>query len=344
MGLKLVGPASGISRVLKGAAGYRESAADDAPDEESLAQAQLRRWLKREVPRAEAAKQAVGMFVPAAIALGFATEWAMRAVQPVATEVLMHGTIWAAFLGASYATRGRKHLAIDALSRMLPDRGRRFLVGVSATLGAFVAMALGTGVYRTLMESVHTANNQVQEMVRNGVTAAVDRQFEFQFIIPAGFGLIGLRLLLHAFHEFVAALAGGRAPAAPPHQTLRRSAPPRTRARGGAAGAPAIERADAPRWWCRALRSRAREVTAGSTVFKPALAMALLAALVVVAPFMARKGQGPAEHGAPLFRGTAAHIAMAAVLVVAILAVMRYGLVPNIRGDPRWGWAWRSSP
>lgn len=336
VGLKFAGPASGVSRVLKGAAGYRESADAPTEEEETYAQVTLRRWLKREVPREKATGQAVGIFLPAAIALGFATEWAMRAVQPVASDVLMHGTIWAAFLGASYATRGRKHLAIDALSRMLPDRGRRFLVGVSATLGAFVAMALGTGVYRTLMESVHTANTQVQEMVRNGVTASVDRQFEFQFIIPAGFGLIGLRLLLHAFHEFVAAQAGG---GSEPHVVTQDAAAIAAAAHTGPAEEPrepsAIERATKSEVIVAVVALLALlGATAGSTVFKPALALALLAAVVVVAPFVTRKGPGPAEAEAPLFRGTTTHIVVSALLVVGILAVMRFGLAPNIRSIP----------
>ena len=38
-----------------------------------------------------------------AIVLGAATEWLMRAVLPIASDVLLHGTIRAAFLGASFA-------------------------------------------------------------------------------------------------------------------------------------------------------------------------------------------------------------------------------------------------
>src|SRR5262245_25133674 len=59
-----------------------------------------------------------------------------------ADDVLMNGTVWAAFLGASFATRGRKHLAIDALGRILPDRARRIMVAVSSTFGCVVAAAL----------------------------------------------------------------------------------------------------------------------------------------------------------------------------------------------------------
>src|ERR1044071_988287 len=63
--------------------------------------------------------------------------WAQRL-----DDVLLNGTIWAAFLGASFATRGRRHLAIDALGRLLPDRARRAGVAISATFGDLVAFAL----------------------------------------------------------------------------------------------------------------------------------------------------------------------------------------------------------
>jgi TRAP-type C4-dicarboxylate transport system permease small subunit len=180
-----------------------------APTEPAPAEALLKRFLGKDLPRQAAVTQAVLFFVPVAIALGALTEWLMRAVLPVASDVLLHGTIWAAFLGASFATRGRRHLAIDALSRLLPDRGRRLVVGVSATMGAFVAFALAYGVYGNLQEASHQVIRTLEENRRNGVSSPIDRSFEFQYVIPAGFLFIGLRLLLHAFHEFVAAQAGG---------------------------------------------------------------------------------------------------------------------------------------
>ena len=86
------------------------------------AQALAKRLFKVDLPRGAALARLAIPLVPAAIALGFGTERLMRAVLPAAGDVLMHGTMWAAFLGASFATRGRKHLAIDALSRLLPDQ------------------------------------------------------------------------------------------------------------------------------------------------------------------------------------------------------------------------------
>ncbi len=125
----------------------------------------------------------------------------------VAPDVLLHGTIWAALLGASYATRERRHLAIDALGRLLPDRTRRVVVAIAATFGAVVAFTFAHGLYHALLDQVATMHEQVRLLTERGIgKGEVDRSYEFQFIIPGAFVLIGARLLLHAFHEWVAAL------------------------------------------------------------------------------------------------------------------------------------------
>lgn len=136
--------------------------------------------------------------------LGFHHPW-LR----FSSDVLLHGTIWAAFLGASFATRGRRHLAIDALGRLLPDRSRRVVVAVASTLGAVVAFVLARGIYEALMAQVASAGEELRLLAERGIErGGVDRSYEFQFVIPAGFLLIAARLLLHAFHEWLAALRG----------------------------------------------------------------------------------------------------------------------------------------
>jgi tripartite ATP-independent transporter DctM subunit len=133
------------------------------------------------------------------------------------SDVLLHGTIWAAFLGASFATRGRRHLAIDALGRLLPDRVRRGVVAVAATFGAIVAFALAHGIYDALLDQVEKTHEQIQHLTASGVAGIVDRSYEFQFVIPAGFLLIGARLLLHAFHEWLAVIGRTGEPETPAH-------------------------------------------------------------------------------------------------------------------------------
>jgi len=124
-----------------------------------------------------------------------------------ASDILLHGTIWAAFLGASFATRGRRHLAIDALGRLLPDRARRVVVAIASTLGAVVAFLLARGIYEALLAQVASSGEAARLLVERGIVrGGVDRSYEFQFVIPAGFLLIAARLLLHSFHEWLAAL------------------------------------------------------------------------------------------------------------------------------------------
>jgi C4-dicarboxylate transporter DctM subunit len=311
-----------------------------APTEPAPAEGLVKRLLGRDLPRRAAVNQAIAMFAPAAIVLGAATEWLMRAVLPIASDVLLHGTIWAAFLGASFATRGRKHLAIDALSRLLPDRGRRLVVGVSATMGAFVAFALAQGVYGCLMEASHQVIRTLAENRRNGVSSPIDQSFEYQYVIPAGFLFIGLRLALHGFHEFVAGLANYKAP-----KPATPMGDPVAAAHEGASVEepkvpPAVDRADATEIGIAlAALVGVIAVVAGSTIIKPVLGMCLLAAVTLVVPLINRKrntGSYDPPHADPYepVQGGPQHFAIAAVLVLTILAVMRYGLVPHIATIP----------
>lgn len=311
-----------------------------APTEPAPAEGLIKRYLGKDLPRRAAVNQAVMMFVPVALALGAVTERLMRAVLPIASDVLLHGTIWAAFLGASFATRGRKHLAIDALSRLLPDRGRRLVVGVSATMGAFVAFALAQGVYGCLLEASHQVIRTIEENRRNGVSSPVDQSFEFQYVIPAGFLFIGLRLALHGFHEFVAGLANYKAPT----RTSLVGDPVAAAHEGGAMEEPkvppAVDRADATEIGIAlAALIGVMGVVSGSSIVKPVAGMCLLAALTLIVPLINRKRNTgsydpPASDPYEPVQGKPQHFAIAAVLVVSILVGMRYGLVPHIATIP----------
>src|SRR5262249_45263639 len=95
-----------------------------------------------------------------------------------APDVLMHGTICAALLGASYATRERRHLAIDALGRLLPDRMRRVVVAIAATFGAVVAFTLARGLYLALIDQVAAVGEQERLLHERGIGGEADRSFE----------------------------------------------------------------------------------------------------------------------------------------------------------------------
>lgn len=312
------------------------------PSEPAPAEAVWKRLTGQALARRDAVVRSVLAFAPVAVVLGFATEYLMRAIQPRASDILMSGTIWAAFLGASYATRGRRHLAIDALSRLMPDRGRRLMVAISATLGAFVALALGQGILQCLGHAAHTAHEQMEQMRASGIALSVDRSYEFQYVLPGGFALIGLRLALHGFHEFAAALSGYVPPEAPNHSN--EPGP------GIDSDTPAVvEDVREPAQLFRATPGEVGvamasfvglfAITAGTTVFSSALLMGALAALVIAVPFLRRKqasGSFDAPHPDPVVRPTAspAQFAVAGAAVLGILGVMRFGLAPNLAAVP----------
>ena len=272
-----------------------------------------------------------------------------------ASDVLMHGTIWAAFLGASFATRSRKHLAIDALGRLLPDRARRVVVAVAATLGAVVALALARGIYEALVDQAHTTNEQVRQFASSGIAGAeIDRSFEFHFVIPAGFLLIALRLLLHGFHEFMAAV---RPP--PPPTPAERPHPRDSLDPGFSSEAPPAEAAlphelelkcppvsyAGPVEIGIALAALVALVilTAGTTVMGPIGLAVLVAAVTLVVPLVHRwrtRRELTAPYvppDAPAPRASIAQI-VAGVVGVAVVVGLAWVGIQNIQSIPiGWG-------
>jgi C4-dicarboxylate transporter DctM subunit len=250
-----------------------------------------------------------------------------------ASDVLLHGTIWAAFLGASLATRGRRHLAIDALGRLLPDRARRAVVAVAKSFGAIVAFALAYGIQQALLEQAAATAEQVRLFAERGIArASVDRSYEFQFVIVGGFALIGVRLLLHAFHEWLAAL--GRS-SSNPEQPLPAAEDERVApiSRAGAAEVGVALGALA----CLLVVAR------GSTVMAPLTIAVLLASAVLGVPLARRfrlSGSlaAPAPDRAVHARDTTAKAALLAL--GGVLAVVGASLagIRHIQAIPvAWG-------
>lgn len=273
-------------------------------------------------------------------------------------EAPMHATLWAAFLGASFATRGRRHLAIDVLGRLLPDRARRVTVGIAAALGAVVAFALSRGLYETLQAQATSVAEQIRQNVESGIaSASVDRSYQFHFIIPAGFLLIGARLLLHSFHEFMAALRGSAVGPRPPVEP----APDREKPAHGTTPANEALPADASSvdhearyapvsqagWLEVAIAIVALVVlivaTMGTTVFTPALVLSFVAALSLVIPLLLRyrerKSLVPtvASDGEASPPANVKEIVVGLLGVGAVIAFAKFG-IDHIHAIPMaWG-------
>ena len=93
-----------------------------------------------------------------------------------------HMVLWVAFLGAMLATRGRKHIAIDAVTRLLPRRPRNLVRIILDTLACVVSFLLARASLMFVLEEQAMG----MELI-SGVPAWVA-----QTVIPFGFAMISL--------------------------------------------------------------------------------------------------------------------------------------------------------
>lgn len=93
-----------------------------------------------------------------------------------------HMVLWVAFLGAMLATRGRKHIAIDAVTRLLPRRPRNVVRIVLDTLACVVSFLLARASLMFVLEE----RAMGMELI-SGVPAWLA-----QTVIPFGFAMISL--------------------------------------------------------------------------------------------------------------------------------------------------------
>lgn len=101
------------------------------------------------------------------------------------------GVLWLALLGALGATRARRHIAIDALPRILPPSWHRVAWAVSQLAAAVICALLAWyGWGMVLLEQ------EVPGLFVPGIPS-----WWPMLAFPAGFGLMSLRFLLSAFAE-----------------------------------------------------------------------------------------------------------------------------------------------
>ncbi|NOX37658.1 MAG: TRAP transporter small permease [Calditrichaeota bacterium] len=100
---------------------------------------------------------------------------------------LRHLVLWVGFIGASLATREKKHINIDVLTRILPKRFVPLVQIVVDSITVIVAYVLMKAAWRMV----------VFEKEGGSELFAGLPVWIFQLIIPIGFGLIGFRFLLH---------------------------------------------------------------------------------------------------------------------------------------------------
>lgn len=112
------------------------------------------RSFDRGLARGEAAIAAAVLLIMIAVAATQAAlrnltnldfDWANLALEHMewADSFLQKGTLWLAFFGASLSTYDEKHIAIDVLQRIAPERGRQFLRAIVCLFASVTCFYLG---------------------------------------------------------------------------------------------------------------------------------------------------------------------------------------------------------
>lgn len=99
---------------------------------------------------------------------------------------LRHLVLWVGFLGASLATREKKHINIDLFTRFLKGKVKSLVVAIVNLFAAIVCWYLTSAAWTFVMDEKSV-----------GTTLFGDIQaWYFQIIIPVGFLLMTFRFLI----------------------------------------------------------------------------------------------------------------------------------------------------
>jgi TRAP-type C4-dicarboxylate transport system permease small subunit len=117
--------------------------------------------------------------------------------------VLRVMVLWLGLLGALAATRERRHITIDVISRLLPARARALADAVTSLFTAAVSATL----------AFHAARFVVSEFRFGTVAFSGIPAWALESVIPFAFGIIALRSLLRCATGLAAALSRESQPA-----------------------------------------------------------------------------------------------------------------------------------
>jgi len=115
-----------------------------------------------------------------------------------ADEALRLMVLWVAMLGAVVASREDRHISIDVLSRVLPERARNWVAALINAFTSIVSLILAWYATIFVAESI-----EYQEMLLNQLPAWL-----FQSILPIAFLLIGYRYGIWCLRRLRSLLGG----------------------------------------------------------------------------------------------------------------------------------------
>jgi len=120
-----------------------------------------------------------------------------------ADEALRLMVLWVAMLGAVAAARDDRQIAIDVLSRFMPERPQLFTLAMMNLVTAGVSFVLAWYCFSFVSESY-----EYEDVVLGDYPAWV-----FQSILPVAFFLLGYRYVIWFIKRLVAFFRGGVASA-----------------------------------------------------------------------------------------------------------------------------------
>jgi TRAP-type C4-dicarboxylate transport system permease small subunit len=113
-----------------------------------------------------------------------------------ADTFLRHLVLWVGFLGAALASADNKHFAWDTGVMFLTGKTKKAVVALSHLCACAITVILAQASWHFLLEE--KASNTPLFTVGTLVVPA----WWFSVILPVGFGLVGLHMLLKAALEF----------------------------------------------------------------------------------------------------------------------------------------------
>lgn len=111
---------------------------------------------------------------------------------------LRHTVLWVGFLGAIVATGERRHITIDALTKILPDKGKKIAAIITGIASIVICYFLTEASYRFLIDEVEFGGILIFDLPR----------WVFQSIIPAGFAIMMLRFLVRVIEDIIELVTG----------------------------------------------------------------------------------------------------------------------------------------
>jgi TRAP-type C4-dicarboxylate transport system permease small subunit len=140
---------------------------------------ELLRRIDRGISRGEAAVAAAMLLAMIVVAASQAVlrnltntgaGWANEALMHIAwaDQFLQKGTLWLAFLGASLAVHGNKHIGIDVLSRISPPVLRSLIHGITGVAAGVICFYLAKVFYMSI------------------VVIAADIPLDYEVLLPSG--------------------------------------------------------------------------------------------------------------------------------------------------------------